>query len=109
MHTLMRTVSWSGAIMLGACCATAVLAQSRDGLAADGSLAALTVELRQLRLAFEQLARNQTQTQALGVHLSVQQSRILQVATRLEAAQKDLDAATARSQDMETRLTTMTD
>ena len=48
----------------------------------DGSMAALTSEVRQLRVAVEELTRSQTQTQALGVYLSVQQSRILQMATR---------------------------
>jgi hypothetical protein len=90
-----------------AVCVTTVLAQSRTD-APDGSLAALTAEVRQLRLAVEQVSRTQTQTQGLGVYLSVQQSRILQVANRLNAVQQDLDAATVRSQDLETRVATLT-
>src|SRR5262245_36712770 len=70
----------------------------------DGSLAALTSEVRQLRVAVEELTRSQTQTQALGVYLSVQQSRILQMATRLDSAQKELDAATVRSREIASQL-----
>jgi len=80
-----------------------VVAQGRND-AADGSLAGLTAELRQLRAAVEQLARSQTQTQALGVYLSAQQSRIVQVAARLDAVQKDLDSASLRAQEMQARV-----
>src|SRR5215210_4304149 len=79
---------------------TAVLfAQNRDEPAAPaGSLAALTAEIHQLRLSVEEATRSQVQTQALGVSLSVQQGRILQVANRLEAARNELDTATRESQ-----------
>jgi predicted nucleic acid-binding Zn-ribbon protein len=75
----------------------------------SGSLAGLTAEVRQLRLAVEESARNQTQTQALGVYLSVQQSRILQVASRLDAVRRDLGAATDHSQAIATRLASIED
>ena len=39
-------------------------APSEAPVRADGSLAALTAEVRQLRLAVEELARSQTETQA---------------------------------------------
>jgi hypothetical protein len=39
---------------------------------ADGSMAALTAEVRELRMAVQQLAQTQSQNQALGVYLSVQ-------------------------------------
>ena len=96
MRAVRRTLSWCGVMILGACCATAVLAQTRDGKP-DGSLATLTVELRQLRMAVEQLVRSQAQTQALGVYLSAQQSRLLQIANRLDAARSALDGARVRS------------
>src|SRR4051794_31521980 len=104
-----RTLWWCGAaVVLSACCATAVLAQGRTD-AGDGSLTALTAELRQLRTAVQQLAQSQTQTQALGVYLSVQQSRIVQAANRMDAVRKDLDSAVVRSQDVENQLASMTD
>src|SRR5688500_14852551 len=62
---------------------------------ADGSLAALTAEVRQLRLSVEELARSQTKTQALAVYLSAQQSRLQQADQQLAVARRELDAATA--------------
>jgi chromosome segregation ATPase len=70
----------------------------------DGSLAALTAEVRQLRAAVEKLARSQTETQALAAYLSAQQSRMAQTAQQLDAARKELDSANARSRDVEARL-----
>jgi hypothetical protein len=68
-----------------------------------GSLGELTAEIRLLRAAIEQSSRTQTQAQALGVYLSAQQSRILHVTARLDAARKELDAiareATAHSNE----------
>ena len=96
-----RRLSWSGAVVFGVSCAAAVLAQGRGNVTdAGGSLAALTSEVRQLRLAVEESSRSQVQTQALGVYLSVQQSRILQVATRLDSTRKELDTATVRSREI---------
>jgi DNA repair exonuclease SbcCD ATPase subunit len=102
---LARRLSSFGATVLSVSCVAAVLAQGRsDGTDAAASLAPLTSELRQLRVAVEELTRSQTQTQALGVYLSVQQSRILQVATRLDSARKDVETAVTRSQDIRWRL-----
>ena len=70
-----------------------------------GSLAALTAEVRQLRAAVEEAARSQTQTQALGVYLSAEQSRLVQLGARLEAVRNDLGGATMRSRDAAWRLT----
>lgn len=64
----------------------------------DGSLAALTAEVRQLRVAVEELARSQSETQALGVYLSAQQGRLQQADQQLDAARRELDSATAASQ-----------
>ena len=108
MKALRGTISWCGAAILSAVCVTALFAQGRND-APDGSLAGLTTELRPLRTAVEQLARSQTQAQTLGAYLSVQQSRIFQVANRLDAVQKELDSATVRAQDFEARLASMTD
>jgi hypothetical protein len=88
--------------------AIAVIAQGRQE-PADGSLAALTAEIRQLRLAVEEGTRSQAQTQALGVYLSAQQSRIMQVAARADAVRKDLDDVAARSREMAARLANLTE
>lgn len=79
------------------------MAQGGTG-ASGGSLADVSAELRQLRLAIEEATRRQTQTQAMGVYLSGQQSRLLQVSARLDAARRELDAATGRSRDIATEL-----
>jgi hypothetical protein len=73
----------------------------------DGSLAALTAEVRQLRVAVEDLARAQAETQAMGVYLSAQQSRVQQISAQLDAVRKDLDTATVRSQAFEAELTNL--
>ena len=70
----------------------------------DGSLGALTAEVRQLRLAVENLARSQTETQALGVYLSAQQGRLEQADQQLAAARRELDAATAARDRIEAQL-----
>jgi hypothetical protein len=66
---------------------------------AGGSLAALTAEVRQLRIAVEDSARQQTQTQALSVSLSAQQSRMVQIGARLDAVRNDLGGATMRARE----------
>ena len=70
----------------------------------DGSLAALTAEVRQLRVAVEGFARSQAETQVLGVALSAQQSRVLQLNQQLDAVRKDIDSATALSRGFEEQL-----
>src|SRR5688572_15827178 len=84
--------------------ATAVLGQSRNEPADTGSLSALTAEVRELRLAVQQLAQTQSQTQALGVYLSVQQSRVLQVSSQLDAARKELDSTAIQANELATKL-----
>ena len=77
--------------------------------ASDGSLAALTAEVRELRVAVEQLGRTQTQTQALGVYLSAQQTRIAQAEQRLDAARTELDTADSRNRELETGIARMSE
>lgn len=103
-----RRIWWSVVALALACGATVAVAQTSTERG-DGSLSALTGELRQLRQAVESLAKTQAQTQALGVYLSVQQTRIAQVATRLDAAQKDLDSARGRSNEIADQLTRLRD
>ena len=76
-------------------------------LPGEASLAALTAEVRQLRLAVEELARSQSETQALGVYLSAQQTRMQQADQQLAAVREQIDSSTAVRQDLETRLARM--
>jgi hypothetical protein len=105
MIVFTRRVSLCLAAVLGFGCAAVVLAQGGNGVPdSTGSLAALTAEVQKLRVAVEQSTRSQTQTQALAVYLSVQQNRILQVATRLDTVRKELDAAAVRSREIASHL-----
>ena len=70
-------------------------------------MAALTAEVRQLRLAVEELARSQSETQALTVYLSAQQSRMQQADQQLAAVREQIDSSTAERQNLETRLTNL--
>jgi len=73
----------------------------------DGSLAALTAEVRQLRVAVEELARSQTETQALGVYLSAQQGKLHEADQQLAAVREQLDSSSAERQNIEERLTAL--
>jgi chromosome segregation ATPase len=95
MHLSRRGAAVMAAIIITAGCTAALFAQANE--AAAGSLGELTAEIRQLRIAIEQSTRTQTQAQALGIFLSAQQSRILQVTTRLDAARKELEAVARQS------------
>jgi hypothetical protein len=79
-------------VSLGAAVLRARQNPAASGLA-DGSVAALTAEVRALRLSIEDAAKNQQQVQGLGVYLSVQKDRLLQVTAMLASAQKDTAAA----------------
>jgi hypothetical protein len=97
----MRTLTMLAvAIAVGA---TVVLAQGR-GEPADGTMAGLTAEVRELRLAVQQLAQTQSQTQALGVYLSAQQSRVLQVSSQLDAARRELETAVFQTSEVGAKL-----
>ena len=73
-------------------------------LATDGSLASLTGEVRQLRIAVERLTQTHVETQTLTGYLSAQQARVGQVSERLDAARKDVEVAFERSQQVEAQL-----
>jgi hypothetical protein len=93
-------LAWYGAALLMVSGAVALMGQDKGDATNTGSLAALTAEVRQLRLALEESTRTQTQTQALGVYLSVQQSRLVQVESRLDAVRKELDGVTVRAKQI---------
>ena len=107
MRALRRTVALPG-LVTGLALAVAggaavVFGQGRTE-PDPGSLAALTSEVRELRLAVQQLAQTQSQTQALGVYLSVQQSRVLQVSSQLDSARKELDSLNGQGADIGSKL-----
>jgi hypothetical protein len=80
---------------------TSVLrAQERADPLPPGSLASLAAEVHALRLAVEESMRSQTQTQALAVYLSAEQSRLVQVTGRLDAVRSELNAARAHSREL---------
>ncbi len=67
--------------------AVAGLAQ---GTPEPGSMGALTAEVRELRLTIDRAGRVQSEVQALGVALSAQQSRLIQLSQRLDGIRRDL-------------------
>ena len=97
--TISRRLAWcaAGALIVGSSIVT-ILAQSSD-LAGPGSLTAVAAEIRQLRVAVEESTRTQAQTQALATYISAQQSRLTQLAARLDAARRDLDRLTGQSRE----------
>jgi predicted nucleic acid-binding Zn-ribbon protein len=104
MRASTKKVIWFGVTILAFGCIAAVRAQEKNQVLGGGSLTALTAEVRQLRLAVKDSIRSQTQTQALGVYLSAQQSRIVQVASRLDVVRRELDGASLASRSIATRL-----
>ena len=67
---------------------------------AEASLNALVGEVRQLRVAVEESARNQTQVQATSVFLSAIQARIMQMDTALNTVRADLRSAVSDHEDL---------
>ena len=106
MSVFKRRVFGFVAGMLVVGCGGSMLAQDKTDIP-DGSLAALTSEVRRLRVAVEESTRSQTQTQALGVYLSAQQSRMIQLGSRLDAARKELSDVTIRSTELASQLEEM--
>jgi hypothetical protein len=65
-----------------------------------GSLAALTAEIRQLRVAVEESGRTQGQTQALAIYISAQRDRMVQMAARFDATQRELDGVSRETAEL---------
>ena len=82
----------------------AIAAAAAPLIEGDESMAALTAEVRQLRIAVEEFARTQTETQALGAYLSARQGRLMQTTQQLDAVRKEIDAATAGGGEIDLRL-----
>lgn len=92
------------AVLSGAAVVT-TLAQGL-GPSSAGSLAELTAEVRQMRVALQEASRSQNQMQALNISLTAQQSRLAQVSARLDTAEEDLQQAMSRTREAVTVITT---
>ena len=84
------------AVGLMMCAGAALWAQTKTE-EAGGSLAALTAEVRQLRVAVEDGTRRQAEVQALAVSLSAQQSRMVQLNARIDAVRTEIAGAEQRA------------
>ena len=82
-----------------ACAAVVTTWAQGLGPSTSGSLAELTAEVRQLKVAIQEAGRSQNQMQALNISLTAQQSRLAQVSARLDAAEDDLQQAVSRTQE----------
>lgn len=67
------------------------------------SLTELTAEIRLLRAAIEEGSRRQSETQAISIYLSAQQSRMVQLSNRLDDVRGELADATAVFQQVQQR------
>ena len=92
------------AVLSGAAVVT-TLAQGL-GPSGAGSLAELTAEVRQLKVAIQEAGRSQNQMQALNISLTAQQSRLAQVSARLDTAEEDLQQAIGRTWEAVAVITT---
>jgi chromosome segregation ATPase len=70
----------------------------------DESMAALTAEVRQLRIAVQELGRSQTEAQTLSMSLSAQQARIQQITQQLDAVRAGMAATAMSGQGFDMRL-----
>ena len=87
----------------------AVAAAAAPRIEGDESMAALTAEVRQLRLAVEEFARTQAETQALSAYLAARQGRLMQTTQQLDAVRKEIDAVTASKEGIEEQLARYSD
>jgi len=76
-------------------------------LASDGSIAALTAEVRQLRVAVEELARSQQEAQTRTAVLSDQQSRVERAAADLQNIRARIESATFDVNRFDSRLSSL--
>ncbi|HET9474979.1 MAG TPA: hypothetical protein VFO82_13860 [Steroidobacteraceae bacterium] len=93
-----------GVVVVTASVGSALVGSTTRAETPQSDLSALSAEIRLLRVAVEEAARAQTQTQGLAVYLSAQQSRFVQTASRLDGVRNDLDAAVNRTRELTTGL-----
>lgn len=106
MNPLNRFVRVVASTVVCGVLAVAVVRAQGQTEAGAGSVAGLMREVQQLRLAVEESMRTQSQIQMLSVALSAQQSRLMQVANRLDATRRDLAEAIQQAAEV-TRLLSM--
>lgn len=119
----MRSRIWSGvrvvmsAALMATAAGTAVFSQeaAQTGETAK-AIKELTGEIRTLRAAIERTSESQLQGQILGLYLSLQQNRVTQATSRLDAVRRELEEVGNSSRElaqnaaaMETALTQETD
>lgn len=99
-------VTFAAAIVVLAAAAAATTWAQGLGPSSAGSLAELTAEVRQLKVALQDASRSQNQMQALNISLTAQQSRLAQVSARLDTAEEDLQQAMSRTREAVTVIST---
>lgn len=105
-----RTMTIAAAIVVlaGAAWATARAQGQGQGLgpSSAGSLAELTAEVRQLRVAIQDAGRTNTQMQSIAIALTAQQGRLVQVTSRLDKADEELQIASKKADEARRELAT---
>jgi DNA repair exonuclease SbcCD ATPase subunit len=93
-------------IAIAATAAVTTWAQAPQDMT-PASMSALIGEVRQLRVAIEESGKRQSETQALAVYLSAQQSRLVQISQQLEATRAQLTETSGQLQQFKGLLTSM--
>ncbi len=65
----------------------------------SASIAELISEVKLMRAALQEMAKDQSQLQVLGAQIAAQQGRVAQASASLEAASAQLTASTARAKE----------
>jgi predicted RNase H-like nuclease (RuvC/YqgF family) len=78
-------------------------------LAADGSIAALTAEIRQLRVAVQELARSQQEAQTFSATLLAQQNRVERAAEQLQNVREIVKGQTFQIDQIDSRLSSLSE
>ena len=93
-------------IAIAATAAVTTWAQAPQDLT-PASMSALIGEVRQLRVAIEESGKRQTETQAMAVYLSAQQSRLVLISQQLEATRSQLTETSGQLQQFKSLFTSM--
>jgi len=93
-------------IAIAATAAVTTWAQAPQDMT-PASMSTLIGEVRQLRVAVEESGKRQTETQALAVYLSAQQSRLVQISQQLQSTRTELTEVSGQLQQFKTLLTSM--
>ena len=77
--------------------------------ASDGSIAALTAEVRQLRVAVQELARSQQEAQTFSATLLAQQNRVERAAEQLQNVREIVKGQTFQIDQIDSRLSSLSE